>query len=248
MKKSLLLSAIAACAIFVSCDLNANKETLSKKEAFESPKGKQSYAFGANMGMAIKRVDADLLNYDLVIQGIRDQLDTTKPALMDDNEIMAALQQLAQQVHRADMLRDSILMEERKAQTAENLAIQNSFLEKNKSEAGVISTESGLQYIVLTQGSGKLAKEGDNLSVHYTGTFLDGTKFDSSVDRNLPLSVSLGTTRLISGWVEMLYLMKKGDRVKVWVPSNLGYGEVGNQVVPGNSLLVFEMELLAINE
>jgi FKBP-type peptidyl-prolyl cis-trans isomerase len=245
MKKSLILSAIAVCAIFISCDSSANKKITSKKE-LESPKDKQSYAFGANMGMAIKRVDANLVDYDLVIQGIRDQLDTTNPVLMDDNEIMAALQELAQAVQRVDMVRDSILREERKVQAVENLVKQNAFLEKNKAEFDVVSTESGLQYAVLTQGSGELPKDGDKLSVHYIGTLLDGTKFDSSLDRNQPLSITLGETRLISGWVEMLRLMKKGEKVKVWVPSNLGYGENGNQVIPGNSLLVFEMELLDI--
>ncbi|MDR2732697.1 MAG: FKBP-type peptidyl-prolyl cis-trans isomerase, partial [Fibromonadaceae bacterium] len=146
----------------------------------------------------------------------------------------------------ARMAKDSVAQIEREQKAKENLVAQNEFFEKNKSEPGVASTESGLQYITLAQGSGNPAKDGDTISVHYTGTLLDGTKFDSSLDRNQPLSITLGEGQLIPGWVEMLRLMKKGDKVKTWIPSKLAYGENGNPVIPGNSLLVFEMELLDI--
>jgi len=247
MKKSLLLSAIAVSAIFMfmSCDLNANNKAVSNKAALETPKGRHSYAIGSDMGRAIKQIEAEL-DYDMVIQGIKDQLDTTKPALMNDSEITAALQDFMVEMRKARMVKDSLLMEERKQKAVENLAAQNSFLEKNKGEVGVLSTESGLQYIITAQGAGNLAKDGDTVTVHYSGSLLDGTKFDSSIDRNQPLSITLGEGNLIPGWVEMLRLMKKGDKAKVWIPSSLGYGEHGNQVIPGNSLLVFEMELLDI--
>jgi FKBP-type peptidyl-prolyl cis-trans isomerase len=245
MKKSILLSAIASGAIFASCDLNADNKAVSNKAALETPKGKHSYAIGTDMGRAIKQIEADL-DYSMVLQGIKDQLDTSKPALMNDSEVTAALQDFMLEMRKARMAKDSILMEERKQKAVENLATQNSFLEKNKSEVGVASTESGLQYIVTTAGSGNPAKDGDTVTVHYTGTLLDGTKFDSSIDRSQPLSITLGEGQLIPGWVEILRLMKKGDKVKAWIPSSLGYGEHGNQVIPGNSLLIFEMELLDI--
>jgi FKBP-type peptidyl-prolyl cis-trans isomerase len=225
--------------------LNADNKAVSNKAALETPKGKHSYAIGTDMGRAIKQIEAEL-DYSMVLQGIKDQLDTTKPALMNDSEVTAALQDFMLEMRKARMAKDSILMEERKQKAAENLAAQNSFLEKNKGEVGVASTESGLQYIVTAAGSGNTAKDRDTVVVHYTGTLLDGTKFDSSIDRSQPLSITLGEGQLIPGWVEMLRLMKKGDKVKAWIPSNLGYGENGNQVIPGNSLLIFEMELLDI--
>jgi FKBP-type peptidyl-prolyl cis-trans isomerase len=231
MKKSLFLAIIAISAIFVSCDLNADNKAVATQAALETPKGKHSYAVGTDMGKAIKQIKADL-DYAIVIQGIKDQLDTTKPALMNDSQVMAALQDLMQEMGRQ--------------KSRENLAGQNAFLEKNKTEVGVVTTPSGLQYLVMAEGSGEKAKDGDIVSVHYTGTLLNGMKFDSSIDRNQPLSVELGTGKLIPGWVEMLRLMKKGDKVKVWIPSELGYGENGNSAIPGGSLLIFDMELLDI--
>jgi len=254
MKKSYTLSAVAGlaiilCALFASCDLNANNKAVLNKAALETQKGKRSYAIGTDMGKGIRQVEADL-DYSLILQGIKDQLDTSKPALMNDSEVTAVLQDFIMEMRKARMAKDSIAMEERKQKAAEkaaeNLVKQNEFLEKNKSEVGVIATESGLQYIILKEGEGKAAKDGDTITVHYTGTFLDGTKFDSSLDRNQPLSIALGEGQLIKGWVEMLRLMKKGEKVKTWIPSSLGYGEYGNHAVPGNSMLIFEMELLDI--
>jgi len=245
MKKSLIFSVALMGAIFMSCDLNANNQAVAGKAALETPKGRHSYAVGMDMGRAIKQIEADL-DHSMIIQGIKDQMDTTKPALMNDSEFVAALQELMQEMRKARVAKDSIALAERKKQAEENLVKQKEFLEKNKGETGIIATESGLQYIVLTEGKGNSAKDGDTVVVHYTGLLLDGTKFDSSIDRNEPLSIALGEGMLIPGWVEMLRLMKKGDKVKVWVPSSLGYGENGNPVIPGNSLLIFDMEMLDI--
>jgi len=247
MKKSYILSAVAGLAIifcfsFASCDLNANSKAVSNKAALETPRGKHSYAVGSDWGRAIRQainqVEADL-DYSLILQGIKDQFDTTQSALMNDSEVTAALQDFMAEIQKNRAAKDSIAREERKQKA-------NAFLEKNKSEVGVVSTESGLQYIILKEGEGKVAKDGDTITVHYTGYFMDGNKFDSSLDRNQPLSIALGEGQLISGWIEMLRLMNKGEKVKIWIPSHLGYGEVGNRAIPGNSMLIFEMELLDI--
>ncbi|GBU23656.1 hypothetical protein R83H12_00272 [Fibrobacteria bacterium R8-3-H12] len=138
--------------------------------------------------------------------------------------------------------------EERNQKYDENLVKQTEFLEKNKNKVGVVTTGSGLQYIILKEGEGETAKDGNIITAHYTTTFLDGKKIDSSLDRNQPLSIALGEGQLIKGWVEILRLMKKGEKVKVWIPSSLGYGEYGNNAIPGNSLLIFEIELLDIRK
>nr|AGS52871.1 FKBP-type peptidyl-prolyl cis-trans isomerase FkpA precursor [uncultured bacterium contig00016] len=221
MKKSLFFAAIAICAIFVSCKTD--------KSSLETPKEKHSYAVGMDLGRIIKlQIDPELLDYSVVIQAIKDQLDTTRPVLMNDSAFAAAMQDLMVEIRNAP------------------LRAQNKFLEKNKGEPGVVATASGLQYMVLAEGGGAAAKDGDTVVVHYTGTLLDGKKFDSSLDRNQPLSIVLAEGQVIMGWVEMLRLMKKGEKVRAWIPSSLGYGEAGNPVIPGNSLLIFDMELLDI--
>jgi FKBP-type peptidyl-prolyl cis-trans isomerase len=234
--------------LFISCeeDSQANKTITNSQAALETPKGRQSYAVGANFGKFLsndlRQVEVDL-DYSMILQGIKDQLDikqdSTKQALMNDSAIIAALQELTAEMRNAQIAKDSILR-------MENLAKQNAFLEKNKGDTGVITTASGLQYKILAAGKGNLAKDGDTISVHYTGTLLDGTEFDSSIRRNQPLSIPLAEGQLISGWVEMLRLMKVSDKVKAWIPSHLAYGEQGNRGIPGNSMLIFEMELLDI--
>ncbi|MDR3002391.1 MAG: FKBP-type peptidyl-prolyl cis-trans isomerase [Fibromonadaceae bacterium] len=239
MKKSFLISVALVSVMslsFVSC-----KDDSVKKETLETPKGKYSYAIGYDMGRGLKQIEVEL-DIPMILQGLRDQLDTTRAALMNDSEVMVAMQELIAEMQRTRLVKDSV-------KAAENLISQNAFLEKNKSEVGVVSTESGLQFMLLSEGSGNTAKDGDTVSVHYTGFLLDGNKFDSSLDRQQPLTIVLGEGMLIPGWIEMLRLMKKGDKTRVWVPSSLGYGERGSPpVIPGNSMLVFEMELLDIKE
>ena len=231
----------------MSCDLDALDTGAGSAKKLETPEGKYGYAIGVDMGTGARQINSNInIDYSMVLQGIKDQLDTTKPALMNDSQVEATLQEINLSIRKARKAKDSIAMEERKQKAVENLSSQNSFLEKNKTEAGVVSTESGLQYITLKEGEGNIAVDGDTVVVHYTGTLLDGTEFDSSVKRNQPLSITLGEGQLIKGWVEMLRLMNKGQKVKTWIPSSIGYGEVGNPRIPGNSLLVFEMELLDI--
>ena len=118
------------------------------------------------------------------------------------------------------------------------------FLAENKTKEGVISTESGLQYKVLKQGEGDKPALNDNVTVHYTGSLLDGTVFDSSVERGEP--VTFGVGQVIQGWTEVLQLMPLGSRFITWIPSELGYGSQGNGPIKPNSTLVFELELLGI--
>ncbi len=127
----------------------------------------------------------------------------------------------------------------------ENLETGNAFLETNKSREGVTTTESGLQYEVITEGSGEKPAETDQVRVHYHGTLIDGNVFDSSVDRGEP--ATFGVNQVIKGWTEALQLMPVGSKWKVFIPSELGYGErgAGGDIGP-NSALIFEVELLEI--
>ena len=132
-----------------------------------------------------------------------------------------------------------------KKEAAENLVKETEFLAENGKKSGITTTESGLQYEVLTQGSGAMPTATDKVKVHYKGTLLDGTVFDSSYDRDTPIEFQLNG--VIKGWTEGLQLMKIGSKYKFYIPSKLGYGERGaGQVIPGNATLIFEVELLDI--
>jgi len=132
-----------------------------------------------------------------------------------------------------------------KALAAENIKIGEQFLATNKTAEGVIETDSGLQYQILKSGEGsEHPSPTSKVSVHYHGTLLDGTMFDSSVVRGKPLS--FGLNQVIKGWTEGVQLMVEGDKFKFFIPATLGYGNsASGKILPG-SLLVFEVELLAI--
>lgn len=126
-----------------------------------------------------------------------------------------------------------------------NLEAGNAFLEQNKSRNGITVTESGLQYEVLKQGSGDKPGENDKVKVHYHGTLIDGTVFDSSIERGEP--AVFGVNQVIPGWTEALKLMPVGSKWKIYLPSNIAYGEQGaGKDIGPNSTLVFEVELLEI--
>ena len=133
-----------------------------------------------------------------------------------------------------------------KAAAQVNIKLGEEFLSSNKSEEGVVETASGLQYKVLTQGSGtEHPSASSKVKVHYHGTLLDGSVFDSSVERGEP--ISFGLNQVIKGWTEGVQLMVVGEKTRFYIPSNLGYGnKPAGKIGPG-ALLIFDVELLAIN-
>lgn len=139
---------------------------------------------------------------------------------------------------------DKLLKMKREA-GAKNLAAGQAFLEKNKERAGVVELPSGLQYEILVEGNGAKPSATDSVTCHYHGTLIDGTVFDSSVQRGQPATFPLN--RVISGWTEALQLMPVGSKWRLFLPPNLAYGEqqVSAQIGP-NSTLIFDVELLAI--
>jgi len=120
------------------------------------------------------------------------------------------------------------------------------FLAENKTKEGVITTESGLQYKIITQGEGDKPTIEDRVTVNYTGILLDGTIFDGSERRGEPLTI--GLAEVFSGWSELLQLMPVGSKYIGWIPSQLGYGEQGYQAIKPNTMLIFEVELLSIEQ
>jgi len=129
---------------------------------------------------------------------------------------------------------------------SENIQLGEVYLTANATQEGVISTDSGMQYIVLEKGEGTVHPTAEsNVEVHYHGTLMDGTVFDSSVDRDK--TISFGLNQVIPGWTEGLQLMVEGDKFRFYIPSKLAYGNRGVGKIPAGSLLIFEVELLKIN-
>lgn len=197
-----------------------------------------SYSIGWQTGQSFTQQNVDV-NEESFIQGLRDALGGTD-AKYTDEAMMAALQQLQQ-----DMIARQQAQAQQQAGVNETAATE--FFSSNGARDGVTTTESGLQYEVLTAGEGPKPTATDTVSVHYRGTLLDGSEFDSSYSRGQPATFPLN--RVIAGWTEGLQLMSVGSKYKLFVPSSLGYGAQGSppKIGPGAGL-IFEVELLEINQ
>ncbi len=196
-----------------------------------------AYAIGVNIARQLGADGVDL-DTEYLSQAITD-VNQGNDLLLDDAAMAAAMQELQAKANEA---RQAKLQVEAEANSAKGRA----FLTENKSAAGVVETATGLQYVVLTAGEGAMPAPTDRVTIHYTGSTLDGTVFDSSVERGTP--TTLGVNQFIPGFSEALTLMSPGAKHKVWIPDTLGYGlnvRPGSKFGP-NELLVFEVELLEI--
>ena len=217
----------------------AGTSAASAATLLNTQKAKNSYAIGMSMGLSVKRQGIDV-DPALVARGVRDQLSGGK-ALMTEDQIRATLQQLQGEL---------IKQQQAKAQAAQeaNRKEGDAFLAANKAKAGVTTLPSGLQYKVLTEGSGPKPTASDTVTVNYRGTLVNGKEFDSSYKRGQPTTFPLGG--VIKGWTEALQLMPVGSKWQVVIPPDLAYG---NHPPPGSDIgpdatLIFEVELLKIEE
>jgi FKBP-type peptidyl-prolyl cis-trans isomerase len=203
---------------------------------FKTETDKISYALGMNVGESLVELPTEL-NPDMLAQGIRDILTKNPPALQKEEyvAVMKAFQAKVQAVEQ------SASKEISQQNTAEEVA----FMKSNKDAKGVITTASGLQYTVIKEGSGAKPVVNDTVRVHYAGSLLNGTEFDSSIKRGEP--AEFGVTQVIKGWTEALQLMNVGSKYRLFVPSKLAYGERGaGQAIGPCSMLIFDVELIAI--
>jgi len=204
------------------------------KDALSDNKAKSSYAIGANVGASLKRQGVDVEPAALA-EGVKDALAGTQSRLSQEevHAVMTRLQQNMQSKH--DALQ--------KAAADKNKREGEAFLAKNKKEPGVTTTASGLQYMIVKEGTGRTATLADTVTANYRGTLIDGTEFDSSYKRGEPAKFPV--SGVIPGWTEILQRMKVGSKYKVFIPSNLAYGEKGaGQQIGPNATLIFEIELL----
>ncbi|MCK3658349.1 peptidylprolyl isomerase [Pasteurellaceae bacterium Pebbles2] len=198
----------------------------------ESTAEKGGYGIGLQIGQQL--ADSGMsVSAEAVAKGIYDVLNQNKPAL-DLNEVTQALQQIQQEAQEAAQAQFKQIEEEGRA-----------FLVENAKKDSVKVTESGLQYEILTEGTGEKPSRESTVRVHYTGKLIDGTTFDSSVVRGTPAEFPV--SGVIAGWTEALQLMPVGSKWRLTIPHNLAYGERGaGQSIPPFSVLVFEVELLDI--
>ena len=199
----------------------------------DSTKAKASYAIGLQIGQQLKDSGLKDLDLNALKQGLEDVLTERQPALALD-VLHDALRQIHEQA-----------MEAKKKEADKAAQASIDFLKQNLTKGGVKSTESGLQYTILKQGNGNIPSATDRVRVHYTGQLIDGTVFDSSVERGQPAEFPV--SGVIRGWVEALQLMPIGSKWRLYIPQELAYGSQGaGASIPPYSALIFDVELLDI--
>ena len=229
MKKMLLAAAILSASTLT--------QAAEPVKSLETDEQKVSYSFGLIFG---KRMTNDLPNLDLsvFIEGVKDGF-KGDPARLTDAQIEEVLKNF-QDSQRQEQLQQFEQVAEK------NKAIGDVFLANNKNEEGVVTLASGLQYKVITAGSGAKPTADSVVKVHYSGSLIDGTVFDSSIERGEP--VSFPVKGVITGWTEALQLMQVGSKWNLYIPSDLAYGPGGNRNIGPNETLLFEVELLDIEK
>ncbi len=191
---------------------------------------KFSYAIGLGIGQNLLSMGAKDIAVDDFAQAIKDVLEGNQTAISHQE----AREIVNKYFEELEAKMSAVSIEQGKA-----------FLEENKKKPGIVTLPSGLQYEVINEGTGKMAKATDQVRCHYEGTLIDGTLFDSSVKRGEP--AVFGVTQVIPGWVEALQLMPEGSKWKLYIPSDLAYGARGaGEMIPPHSTLVFEVELIEV--
>ena len=223
----------------LSCVLLLGATLAAAQEPTPAPvvsKARASYAVGADIARNMQRQEVQL-DLDEFVRGFRAAFAGT-PLDMSDQEIRETVMSLQKETMTRQQARTKELGEKAKVEGG-------AFLAANKSKEGVVTLPSGLQYKVITEGTGRTPVDTDRVKVNYRGTLVDGTEFDSSYSRNQPAEMAV--TGVIKGWTEALKLMKEGAKWQLFIPANLAYAERGaGQRVPPNSTLIFEVELLEV--
>lgn len=229
LMKYLIIAAL--CVGLLACQTNTQN-----KAQLKTQKDSVSYSIGMNIGKNFKTQMVDV-DPDIVAHGIRDILEG-KQALLTEGQAQTIMIEFQKQM----MAKQE---EQRKTSGEKNKKEGEEFLAKNKTKQGVVTLPSGLQYKVIIMGTGKKPKATDEVTVHYRGTLLDGTEFDSSIKRGEPATFPLNG--VIKGWTEALQLMPVGSKWELYIPSELAYDDRGaGQLIQPNSTLIFEVELLSI--
>lgn len=225
----IILTALMTVFIFAGVSLAAESLDLTDEKV------RLSYSAGYQIGGDFKRQNTEI-NPAMLLKGVEDALAGNKP-LMSSQEMRTTLVELQQ---RVKALQD----QQRKEQAVKNREAGKVFLLENGKKEGVITLPSGLQYKVIEEGSGKSPTASDSVTVHYTGTLINGTEFDSSYKRKTPATFPV--KGVIKGWIEALQLMKEGARWQLFIPPDLAYGDKRVGIIEPNSTLIFDVELISV--
>lgn len=229
MKKLVLAMSMASVM-----SLNACADTV---KVLEDEQQKVSYSLGLILGKRMLN-DAPDLNVDVFMQGVKDAIENKAP-LLSDEQVVEVLTK-----YERDMKQQQL--EAVKKISEDNKKAGSDFLAQNKNKEGVVTLESGLQYKILTEGKGPQPGPSDVVSVHYTGSLINGDVFDSSVERGQP--VKFKVEGVIQGWIEALQLMPTGSKWQLYIPSDLAYGANGGGPIGPNETLLFDVELISIEK
>jgi FKBP-type peptidyl-prolyl cis-trans isomerase len=239
MKKLILLGSIFSVAVLTQAQTGAKSKPATKpvakvpvpQQSLKTLNDSASYAIGVSVASFYKQQGITKLNTSLVSKAINDILMGKQPLLNEE---------------AVNMCVNKLMNEVQESKSKPTIEAGKAFLEKNKSKPGVKTTASGLQYEVITEGTGIKPTTVDTFVAHYRGTLLDGTEFDASYNRGQPLVYPV--TGVIRGWTEGLQLMSVGSKYKFYIPYNLAYGTNDNGAIPGGSMLMFELELLDVRK
>jgi FKBP-type peptidyl-prolyl cis-trans isomerase FklB len=225
-----LVMFVAGCA--------TEEAKVTQELKLDTPKSRISYTIGVNIGQDFKTQKMDV-DTDVLLMGLKDSL-TGKELRLTEEEMVAEIQTFQQE------MQTKMAAEMEKA-VAKNQAEGEAFLVENAKQEGVVVTESGLQYKVIEIGEGDSPGAADVATVHYRGTLIDGTQFDSSYDRGQPATFPVGG--VIAGWTEALQMMKPGAKWQLVIPAVLAYGERGaGQDIGPNATLIFDVELISVEK
>jgi len=226
----IMLAYLAGCA---------PEEASSASELkLDTPKNRISYTIGVNIGQDFKTQNMDV-DPDLLLLGLKDTL--------SGKELQLTEEEMVQEIQNFQEEMQAKMTAEMEQKSGENKASGEAFLAENAKQEGVVVTESGLQYKILEPGQGDSPGPADVATVHYRGTLIDGTQFDSSYDRGQPATFPVGG--VIAGWSEALQMMKPGAKWQLFIPAELAYGERGaGQVIGPNAALLFDVELISVEQ
>lgn len=243
MKLAMKVTAFAAVATLMACQPQTPADDAAEKAAnapmvLDSKDERLSYGIAHNLGGRLA-ADGIPVDVDAFAAGLRDAVEGNDP-LLTQEEIMAEMQTFQQE-------QTERMQAEQATAAARNGEEGVAFLAENASKEGVVVLESGLQYKVIEAGDGAMPTAEDTVEVHYRGTLIDGTEFDSSYSRGQ--TVSFGVTQVISGWTEALQLMAVGSKWQLFLPAELAYGPGGmGNIIGPNATLLFDVELVSIAE
>lgn len=233
MKKILSASTLVFAAALIHAQSTSVKKPVPKSTTptvqLKTLEDSANYAMGLSIANFYRQQGVTKINSTLVTKAINDAM-SGKPTLLNDAQTSNVLM--------------TYLNKQQMMKSKPNIDACNNFLTVNKTKQGVVTTPSGLQYEVITQGSGPKPTLKDTVVCNYKGSFIDGNEFDNSYKRGTPAEFPL--TNVIRGWTEVLQLMPVGSKYKVYVPYQLGYGPSDYNGIPGGSLLIFEIELLNV--